>query len=262
MKQKNNTPQSNLSVQPGKEFPIEIEPKTKITKGSNSKAIKKEAFIKTIPILCSYIFVGTAYGMMMENAGFHWYYSVFTSLTLYTGAFQFVLIAFLSSGASAATIAITALLMNSRQSFYSLSFIDVFRRMGKKKMFMIRTMTDETYAVNCSIDKENPDCEELMYYAALFSKSYWVIGTFIGGIAGQLIPYDLTGIDFCMTALFVILFIDQWEKTPDHRPALLGLGISLICLILFGTMSFMLPSLLLTSGILLVMLQMRKGAEK
>ena len=103
--------------------------------------------MKSIPIMCSYIFVSMAYGMMMENAGFAWYYSLLTSLTVYTGAFQFVLITFLSSGASIVTIAVTALLMNSRQSFYSLSFLETFRKMGRKKLYMIHTMTDETYAV-------------------------------------------------------------------------------------------------------------------
>ena len=102
--------------------------------------------------MCSYIFVSMAYGMMMENAGFAWYYSLLTSLTVYTGAFQFVLITFLSSGASIVTIAVTALLMNSRQSFYSLSFLETFRKMGRKKLYMIHTMTDETYAVNCTIE--------------------------------------------------------------------------------------------------------------
>lgn len=93
------------------------------------KSVTKQAFMKSIPIMCSYVFVSMAYGMMMENAGFAWYYSLLTSLTVYTGAFQFVLITFLSSGASIVTIAVTALLMNSRQSFYSLSFLETFRKM-------------------------------------------------------------------------------------------------------------------------------------
>ena len=93
----------------------------------NSRQVMKDAFLKSIPIMCSYLFVSMAYGMMMENAGYHWYYSLLASMTIYTGAFQFVLITFLSSGASVITIMITAFLMNSRQAFYSLSFLDVFR---------------------------------------------------------------------------------------------------------------------------------------
>ncbi len=227
-----------------------------------NREIKKEAFIKTIPIMCSYFFIGTAYGMMMENAGFEWYYSLLASAAVYTGAFQFLLITFLSSGASVITIALAALLMNSRHTFYSISFIDEFRKMGKRKLFMIRTMTDETYALNCSIPKDDPNREELLYRMALYSRIYWLSASAAGGIIGQLIPYDLTGIDFCMTALFVILFINQWEETNDHRPALLGLATALICLLVFGSGSFMLPALLITSAFLILIIKLDERKEK
>lgn len=227
-----------------------------------NRKIKKEAFIKTIPIMCSYFFIGTAYGMMMENAGFEWYYSLLASAAVYTGAFQFLLITFLSSGASVITIAIAALLMNSRHTFYSISFIDEFQKMGKRKLFMIRTMTDETYALNCSIPKDDPNREELLYRMALYSRIYWLSASAAGGIIGQLIPYDLTGIDFCMTALFVILFINQWEETKDHRPALLGLATALVCLLVFGSGSFMLPALLITSAFLILIIKLDERKEK
>lgn len=215
-----------------------------------TKEILKQAFIKSVPILCSYIVVSMAYGMMMENAGFHWYASLFTSLTVYTGAFQFVLITFLSSGASIATIAVTAFLMNSRQAFYSLSFIQTFRKTGHKKLYMIHTMTDETYAVNCTL-QDNENNRKIMFWVAFFSRCYWMTGAVLGGIIGQLIPFDLNGIDFCMTALFVIIFIDQWEKSDSHFPAIAGLGSAVVCLGLFGQQAFMLPALILVSGILL-----------
>lgn len=201
--------------------------------------------------MCSYLFVSMAYGMMMEEAGFHWYYSLFTSMTVYTGAFQFVLITFLSSGASYLTIAVTAFLMNSRQTFYSLTFVDEFKSMGKRLPYMIHTMTDETYAVNCSLEEKQEERRNMMFLVALFSRCYWMIGAVAGGILGQLLPFEMEGIDFCMTALFVIIFIEQWESAQKHFPALLGLGISVICLFVFGADNFMLPSLILVSGILL-----------
>ncbi len=148
----------------------------------------KDAFLKSIPIMCSYLFVSMAYGMMMENAGYHWYYSFLASMTIYTGAFQFVLITFLSSGASVITIMITAFLMNSRQAFYSLSFLDVFRDMGKRKLYMIHTMTDETYAVNCSIGNTESK-KDIMFFVAIFSRCYWMIGAVLGGVIGQLLPF-------------------------------------------------------------------------
>lgn len=215
----------------------------------NKKAIRY-AFLKSIPIMCSYLFVSMAYGMMMENAGYHWYYSLLASMTIYTGAFQFVLITFLSSGASIITIMATALLMNSRQAFYSLSFLDEFRDMGKRKWYMIYTMTDETYAVNCSIENAE-DKKDIMFWVALLSRCYWMIGTVLGGVIGQLLPFDLEGIDFCMTALFVIIFIDQWEKSKNHFPAAAGLIIAIICLFVFGQMAFILPALIFVSGILM-----------
>lgn len=215
--------------------------------------IRKNAFLKSIPIMCSYIFVSMAYGIMMENAGFCWYYSLFVSLTVYTGAFQFVLITFLSSGASVVTIALTAFLMNSRQTFYSLTFLKDFQKMGRRKLYMIHTMTDETYAVNCTLDLPEKEKEDTMFLVAFFSRCYWMAGAVLGGVLGQLLPFDMEGIDFCMTALFVIIFIDQWEKTRKHIPAVTGLGIGILCLVIFGQKSFMLPALLITSGILVIM---------
>jgi 4-azaleucine resistance transporter AzlC len=211
----------------------------------------KQAFIKSIPIMCSYLFVSMAYGIMMEEAGFRWYYALLVSLTVYTGAFQFVLITFLSSGASLITIALTALLMNSRQTFYSLTFVEEFKGMGKKLLYMIHTMTDETYAVNCSLQQDDINRKDIMFWVAFFSRCYWMAGAVIGGVIGQLIPFELEGIDFCMTALFVIIFIEQWEKTKNHLPAILGLAVAIICLLIFGQRNFMLVALIAVSGILL-----------
>lgn len=182
-----------------------------------SSTTLKTAFVKSIPIFCSYVFVSMAYGMMMASAGFPWYDSLLVSLTVYTGAFQFVLITFLSSGASLITIALTALLMNSRQSFYSITFLKEFKQMGRRKLYMIHTMTDETYAVNCTLDLPKKEKEDTMFLVALFSRCYWIVGSVLGGILGQIVPFDLTGLDFCMTALFLIIFIDQWEKQRSTR---------------------------------------------
>ncbi|KIR03766.1 hypothetical protein P261_02581 [Lachnospiraceae bacterium TWA4] len=212
----------------------------------------KQAFVKSLPIFFSYVFVAFSYGLMMEEKGYSWIYSLFTSLTVYTGAFQFVLITFLSSGASVATIAVTAFFMNSRQTFYSITFLEDFKEM-KQKWYMVHTMTDETYAVNCTFSKNEPDCKEQMFLVALFSRCYWMLGAVLGGILGQIIPVELEGIDFCMTALFVIIFIDQWEKASDHRFALIGLGVGVISLLIFGKSAFILPALLITAGILLFM---------
>ena len=215
-----------------------------------SKETWKLAFVKSLPIMCSYFFLGAAYGIMMEETGFPWYVALLLSMTVYTGAFQFVLITFLNTGASLLTIAITALLMNSRQSFYSLTFLNDFKRMGKRKLYMIHSLTDETYAVNCTLEPPRKEKEDTMFGVALLSHCYWMAATVAGAVLGQLIPFELEGIDFCMTALFVIIFMDQWKKASSHIPALAGLTCGIACLLIFGQSSFILPALLLVSGIL------------
>lgn len=219
--------------------------------------------MRSLPILCSYIFLGAAYGILMQEAGYAWYISLGISMTVYTGAFQFVLISLLSSGASLVTVAVTALLMNSRQVFYSLTFLNCFRRMGRRLPFMIHTMTDETYAVNLTLnDLPQEEKQDVMAWLALDSWCYWMIGAVIGGMAGQLIPFDTEGIDYCMTALFVTIFMDQWEQAGDHRPALTGLLAAVVCLLIFGSTTFMLPALLITSGLLLLYGRRERGEKR
>lgn len=220
-------------------------------KSFSEKEILKESFIRSLPILCSYMFLSLAYGMMMEEAGMKWYFSGLASIFVYTGAFQFMLITLLSSGASIITIAVTALLMNSRQLFYSLTYIDEFPKMGKLFPYMIHSLTDETYAVNLTLESTGEEKRKTMFWIAVFSQTYWITGSILGGVLGQLIPFDMTGIDFCMTALFIIIFIDQWEKTRNHFPAITGLVVAVIGLLVVGKQNFMLPALLIVSGILL-----------
>ena len=225
-----------------------------MTKGQ----IARLAFVRSLPLLCSYLFVSMAYGMTMAEAGFGWQWSLLVSMTIYTGAFQFVLITFLSSGASLLTVGLTALVMNSRQMFYTLAFVPEYQAMTRRAIFMIHTMTDETFAVDCTLDLPANEKREVMFWLAIFAGSYWMIGAVLGGVLGQVIPFSMDGIDFCMTALFVVLFLDQWEKADKHTAAILGLTIGTICLLIFGTNSFMLPALMITSG-LLVLAEKREG---
>ena len=224
----------------------------------NKRALKK-ALKQSIPILCSYVFISMAYGMLMAENGYPWYVALLASVIVYTGAFQFVLVSLLAGGASLGLVAVTALLMNSRQTFYSLSFVSDFRAMGRRMPYMVYTMTDESFAVNCSLECDDPDRQDVMFYVAILCRIYWLLGTVLGAVVGQSLPFDLTGIDFCMTALFVIILIDQWEKAKNHSPALLGGAIALVCLAIFGGQSFMLPALVLTSAVLLI--PGRKGAR-
>ena len=216
----------------------------------NKSEILKLSFLKSIPILCSYLFIGMAYGILMQQAGFSWLTVALTSMCVYTGAFQFVLTTLMASVASLLTIAVTAFFMNSRQTFYSLTFLDDISKTGIRKLFMIHSMTDETYAVDCTLELPPEEKREVMFRVAAFSHVYWITGSVLGAVVGQLLPFSTDGIDFCMTALFVVIFLDQWEKSTRHFPALLGLSVGIICLLIFGEGQFMLPALLIVSAAL------------
>lgn len=217
-----------------------------------NKDLLKYAFIKSIPVLCSYVFLGMAYGILMEEAGFGWYYSLLISFVVYTGAFQFVFTTLLSAGASLFTIGITALFMNSRQLFYSISFVKDFNKMGKMKPYMIHSLTDETYALYNTLDLPDEKKHKVEKALAVMCQSYWCIGAILGGIIGILIPFSTDGIDFCMTALFVTILVGQWEKAKSHFAACTGIIVGLICLFVFGADKFMLPSLVIVSTILII----------
>lgn len=222
----------------------------------------KYALGKTIPIMFSYLFLSMAFGIMMNQAGFPFYWAYLVSLMVYTGAFQFVIVSFLAAGAGIATIALTALAMNCRHMFYGVTFLKEFRSMGKRYPYMIFSLTDETYALYCSLEyPADLDHHQIMFDIAWLSRAYWLIGTLVGALLGQIIPFDFEGVDFCMTALFVTILIDQWRKCENHAPAVIG-GISaVVFLLLVGASRFMLPSLLVTTAILFLFTPGKQEAE-
>lgn len=231
------------------------------------KFIREEfrfSFIRTLPILFSYLFLSIAFGIMMQETGLPAYWAWLASLIVYTGAFQFVLVSFFSAGASLLTVALTALAMNSRHIFYGITFLNDFKRMGKRYPYMIFSLTDETYALNCStafpkhLNKQN-----IMFYMAFLCWIYWFIGTVAGTLIGTLLPFDFTGIDFCMTALFVTIFIDQWKKAKAHLPAVAGICCAVVFLLLLGADRFILPALIAATGILILsrLYEERKAGE-
>ncbi len=213
----------------------------------------RRAFIKSLPILCSYIFLGISYGLLMTEAGFQWFYTLFASVFVFTGAGQFVMITLMSSAASVATVAVTIFLLSSRHFFYGMTMLQEYKAVkGPMGRYMETTLSDETFAVVVSMSEDEPQRDRVRFFIHLFDQCYWVIGSLIGAILGQILPFDMEGIDFCMTALFVIIVIDQWEKDSSHRPAIVGLILALVCLAIFGQSSFMLPALLGTCAILLI----------
>ena len=220
----------------------------------NIKATLLFAFKKSLPVMFGYLFLGSAFGIMLYEAGYNWVWAVFTSIVVYAGSGQFVLVSLLSSGASIATTAMMSLFINSRHIIYGLSYIEKFKKGGWRYPFMIFGLTDETYSINTSFTTvpDNVNDVKARYFISLFDHIYWIIGSVIGSLAGQTIPIDFTGIDFSMTALFVVIFIDLFRKQNGRKKlvGIIGIVCALICLIIFGADKFLLPALILTVAVL------------
>ncbi len=211
------------------------------------------AFYKTIPVLLGYLFLGLAFGLLLQEAGYSFWWALLSSGIVYAGSIQFVLVEFLSGGTGFLTVAVMTLLINSRHAFYGLSFVEKFRKM-KTYPYMIFSLTDETYSLLCSLKvPEGIDEKKAMFLIALFDQLYWVTGSVLGAALGQVLPFDMTGIDFAMTALFVTIFVDQWREAKSHLPAIVGLCSAAVCLLIFGGSNFILPSLIITVGILMAL---------
>lgn len=210
------------------------------------------AFHKSLPVLFGYVFLGIAFGILLQQAGFSPLWAFVCSTVVFAGSLQFVLVTFLSVPTSLPVIAAMSFLINSRHMFYGLTFIEKFKSMGKRYPYMIFSLSDETYSILCSVKPEEGVDEKMaLFLIALMDQSYWVFGSVVGAVAGQLIPIDFTGIDFSMTALFVVIFLDQWRDSKSHIPALTGLISSVIFLLLHGPDRFILPSLIVTVAVLI-----------
>jgi len=223
-----------------------------------TKALKA-AFPYTIPVMLGYLFIGIAFGVLFENKGYNFIWAILMSTLVYAGSMQYVAINFFTGGISLVTIVFITLMVNIRHVFYGLSMIDKFKTMGKLKPYMIFSLTDETYSLLCLTDTpKDVNKNYFLFFIALLNQSYWVIGSFIGSVAGSLITFNSEGIDFAMTALFTVIFVEQWLFCISHIPAITGVLITVICLILFGAENFLLPSMLL---ILIVLTIFRNKIE-
>ena len=207
-------------------------------------SLVKTAFVKSLPVMAGYIVLGIGFGILLGEAGFGPLWALLFSLFVFAGSMQFVGVSLISGGASVLVTALTTLMVNARHIFYSVSMYGIYKEAGRKKPALIFTLTDETYSLLC--DGKTPEGEDPHTWrllVSLFNYGYWVLGSFLGGLLGQIIPFDTTGIDFSMTALFVTVFVEQWTSTKEHRPALLGVGATVLCLVLFGQEIFLIPSM-------------------
>ena len=213
-------------------------------KGKEELRCAQFAFKQTIPVMMGYLFLGLAFGLMLQSAGYHFLWAFAASLFIYAGSMQFVLVTLLTGGASLFYTAVMTFFINGRQIFYGLSFIKKFNRMGKYKPYMIFSLTDETYSVLCGVKvPEGMNENRTLFFIALFDHCYWIAGSVFGALAGQLITFDSTGIDFSMTALFTAIVVEQWQGSKNHLPAVFGAVCGVVSLLLIGPESFIVPAL-------------------
>lgn len=203
------------------------------------------AFKASLPVMAGYIVLGMGFGVLLSEKGYNFLWAFLMSLTIYAGSMQYAALDLISGGASLITTALMTLMINARHFFYGLSMLDKYKGTGKKKPYLIFALTDETYSLVVSPVPEGVDEKKYYFAVSLFNQSYWIIGSVLGGLLGPLLPFDSTGMDFAMTALFVVIFVEQWQSAKSHIPALLGLGITLVCLILLGPTAFVIPSMVL-----------------
>lgn len=215
------------------------------------KNLTKKAFLVTIPVMAGYVVLGTGFGILLSSKGYGPLWSLAMSLFIYAGSMQYLAVDLLSGGAGLITAALTTLMVNARHLFYGISMIDKYKNTGWRKPYLIFALTDETYSLNCAGLPEGVENATRYYFlTSLFNQAYWVLGSLLGSALGAVIPFSTEGIDFSLTALFVTVFVEQWKSTKDHIPALVGVGASVVCLLVFGAEHFLIPTMVLITAAL------------
>lgn len=229
-------------------------------KGGVKLRALRAAFPHTVPILTGFLFLGMTYGVYMASLGFSWIYPTLMALTIYAGSMEFVTANMLLGAFNPLQAFAMTLMVNARHLFYGLAMLDRFRGLGWKKLYLIFGMCDETFSVTCSVRApEGVDEGWFMTFVTLLDQLYWVLGAALGGLCGALLTLNTEGLDFVMTAMFVVIFLESWLKEENHTSSLLGLGLPLVCLVLFGAQNFILPSM---AAILLALTALRGRLEK
>lgn len=213
------------------------------------KKIISYSFRRSLPVMYGYLFLGITFGILLREAGYGVPWAILSSTFVYAGSGQFLMCEFIRENVPLYTCAVMTILLNSRHIFYGLSFLSRFNALGKLKVIPILELTDETYSVLCFTEKDNAD-KLSMLFISVFDHLYWIMGSALGSLIGEL-PIDFTGVDFSMTALFVVLFVEQWKSYSYKLPAITGIVSSVLFLTILGPDNFIFPSLLLSSVVLI-----------
>lgn len=225
--------------------------------------VKKDAlryaFPKTAPVMVGYLFLGAAYGILMKVNGFGFWWVLAMSVLVYAGSLQYMGVTLLASMVSPLYGFLMGLMINARHLFYGISMLGRYRNLKRFRTYLIFALTDETFSVICN-EKVPPrlDREWVYLWISLLDQLYWVAGSLVGSVMGGLIGFDTKGLDFALTALFVVIFTDQWKSQKDHRPALTGIIASVVCVKIFGSASFIIPAM----AVILTVLSLKYAGEK
>ena len=223
----------------------------------------KYAFKQSVPIMAGYIVLGMGFGVLLESKGYGVFWAIAMSVFIYAGSMQYVAINLITGGASLIATALMTLMVNARHLFYGISMLDKYKNTGKYKPYLIFALTDETYSLVCSGKiPEGVDRNKYYFLVSLFDQIYWVIGSVIGSVVGSVLNFNTAGIDFSMTALFLVVFVEQWKSTKAHASAITGVAASVVCLLIFGAGNFVIPAMISITVILLLMRKFRKGLEE
>ena len=222
-----------------------------------NRALFRRAVKATLPVMAGYLVLGIGFGVLMHSRGLGLGWTALMSIFIYAGSMQYVGVELLTTGAGLLSTALMTLMINARHFFYGLSMLDKYKNMGKGTPYLIFSLTDETYSLLCT-DETQEGRKAYYYMVSIVNHCYWVAGSVIGALLGMALPFDTTGVDFAMTALFVVIFIDQWQSTKRHSPALIGLGLSILSLLIFGADKFLIPAMI---AIALALTLLRKKLE-
>ena len=214
------------------------------------------AFPHTVPVLMGYLSIGVVFGWMLSAAGFAPAWAAVMSSTIYAGSGQYLGVELLAGASPLGDAAFLTLIINFRHLVYGLSMLEKFRGMGWRKLYMIFSLTDETYALLAGVEAPpGVNGKDFYFTIAVLDHLYWIAGSVIGAVAGALITINTEGIDFAMTALFLVIAVEQWQSSERHAPIFLGAAGTLACLLVFGPDNgrFLIPALaILVAGLLLM----------
>ncbi|MBR4862983.1 MAG: AzlC family ABC transporter permease [Oscillospiraceae bacterium] len=203
--------------------------------------------------MTGYLFLGIGFGILMYEKGYGALWSFAMAAFMYAGSAQYLTVSLLTGGASLISTALSVLFINARHLFYGITMLESYRDAGSKKPYLIFALTDETYSlVTQNTPPEGMSKLSYCFLVSVLDHIYWVVGCTLGGLLGKALPISFEGIEFVLTALFVTIFTEQWLSTKEHRPALIGVGATVLCLLVFGKDIFLIPSMALIALILTI----------